>query len=55
MDELHTVAMHGKKNGKYELFNYHSKENNESADDIDFAKLLKYEGNIPLAIHCISK
>ena len=55
MDALHTVAMRKTKNGKYELFNYNSNEKNKSIDNIDFADLLEYAGNVSLTMHCISK
>ena len=55
MDALHTVAMRKTKNGKYELFNYKSNERNKSIDNIDFADLLEYAGNVSLTMFCISK
>ena len=55
MDALHTVAMRKKSDGKYELFNYRSNEQNLSEE----ARSLKYKfllnGEIPLSVHCISK
>ncbi len=55
MDALHTVAMRKTSDGKYELFNYKSNEENLSEE----ARSLKYKfllnGEIPLSVHCISK
>ena len=55
MDALHTVAMRRTKDGKYELFNYRSNEDNLSEE----TKSLKYKfmigGRVPLSVHCISK
>ena len=55
MDALHTVAMRKTNDGKYELFNYRSNEENLSEE----ARSLKYKfmisGRVPLSVHCISK
>jgi len=55
MESIHTVAMRKTSDGKYELFNYKSNNQNNSIKDKDFADLLEFEGNIPLALYCISK
>lgn len=55
MDALHTVAIRKKSDGRYELFNYDSNEENLS----EKTKSLKYKfmigGRVPLSVHCISK
>ena len=55
MDGLHTVAMRKTKDGKYELYNYTSGEDNRSKITPNFAYELIENREIPLSVHCISK
>ena len=54
-DALHTVAMRRTKDGKYELFNYESNDENDSEEATNLKYKLMFNGEIPLSIHCISK
>jgi hypothetical protein len=54
-DALHTVAMRKTRDGKYELFNYKSNDENDSEEATNLKYKLMFNGEIPLSIHCISK
>jgi len=54
MEQLHTVAIRKKSNGKYELFNFDMEK--EEAEEVEnLRERFMEEEIVPLTVHCILK